>query len=235
MKKIVFISIFTFLVFVAIPLVRAQNPADPTETPPVSSDSAEKKDIEVLKEKVANKVSEIRKKNNKAISGFVLSNKESFIKIKTDDKTEYEIKLDDSLTKYFRIDGGKKKEIKADDIEKDSYIIVTGVLTDKTVTANSIFVDEKYLTLAGRISEVDKEDYSLKIITAAKDEYSVDIENSTKQYILDIKTEQIGPSGFSKIKEGDTIHFVIKKTADDKESRFSATKILIIPQEYFLK
>jgi hypothetical protein len=43
-------------------------------------------------------------------------------------------------------------------------------------------------------------------------------------------------SGFSKIKEGDTVHFVVKKTGEEKElNRYSAQKILVIPQEFFIK
>ena len=37
------------------------------------------------------------------------------------------------------------------------------------------------------------------------------------------------------IKEGDTIHFVVKKTGTEKNNTYTAVKILIIPQEYFMK
>ncbi|MDO9027431.1 MAG: hypothetical protein Q7U68_01010, partial [Candidatus Roizmanbacteria bacterium] len=64
----------------------------------------------------------------------------------------------------------------------------------------------------------------------------------TKQFIVNIKTLEIERVGFSKIKEGDTVHFVVKKTgnplrqlADGGNNNYSAIKILIIPQEYFIK
>jgi hypothetical protein len=191
--------------------------------------------IDVLKEKVADKVEEIRRKNNKAISGFVVSNVNSVIKITTNEKEEYQIKLDNDLTKYFQISGATKKEIKSENVAKDDYIIVTGVITDKTVSANAVFIDEKFLVLTGRVSQVDKDNFSLKVVTTAKEEISLDIETATKQSIINIETTEIETNGFSKIKEGDTAHFVVKTTPDVKDNTYTAEKILIIPQEYFIK
>ncbi len=203
-----------------------------TDTPTASASPtiAVSKDIINLKEKVADAV---KKEDNKAVAGFVENKNKNTIKIMTDDGTEYAIKLDDTLTKYFQIIGNSKKEITSDDIGSNDYIIVSGVINDKSVTANSIFIDKNYLTFAGRVSNVDKDNYTVTVITNAKEEITLDIEDSTKQYILNIKTNAIEISGFSKIKEGDTIHFVVLKTSADKKDRYSAVKTFIIPQEYF--
>src|SRR3989339_713460 len=236
MKKTLLISLLVTLLlsYLAISTYGQTEIASESATPTTAS-SVEDSDIKTLKEKVANKVSEIRQKNNKAISGFVLSNKSSIIKLKTYENEEFEVELDDTLTKYFKITGIQKKEIKADDIEKDDYIIDTGVLVDKRITANSVFVDEGFLVEVGKVAEIDKENYSIKIVTTAKDNFTLDIENSTKQSMLNIKTNVTELAGFSKIKEGDTIHFVVKQLAINKNNSYSAVKILIIPQEYFLK
>ena len=55
--------------------------------------------VRTEKDKIANKVSEIRKKNNKAISGFVLSNDGNKMKINNNGE-ENQVKFDDTLTKY---------------------------------------------------------------------------------------------------------------------------------------
>lgn len=206
--------------------------ASPSASP---TGEAEEAAIEILKEKVASKVTEIRRKNNKAISGSVISKSAGSIKIKTNDDVEYEVKLDDALTKYFQIQGTKKQEIKTEDIETDDYIIVTGVITDKTISANTIFVDERFLVYSGKISLVDKENFTLTIVTTAKEEIDLDIENSTKQSMINIKTHEAETSGFTKIKEGDTIHFVVSRSAASKDENYVAKKTLIIPQEYFIK
>jgi len=196
----------------------------------------EQKDIEILKEKIANKVSELRKENNKAISGRVFETETGFLKIKIQRQEEYLIKLDDALTKYYTIAGNEAKEIKKENISKNDYIIVNGVIHDKTVDANSVFIDEEYLVDSGKISQVDKDNYLLKVVTSSKEEFNLEIETSTKQMILNIKTLEVERTGFSKIKEGDTVHFVVKKTSEtSKDNRYSTIKILIIPQEYFIK
>lgn len=192
---------------------------------------SDEKDIKAFKDKIANVI----KKNDKALSGLVTSNDGNIIKLKAGDGTIYEIKLDSQLTKYFKISGASKKEIKVSDISKDDYIIITGVITDKSMTANSIFVDESYIVGSGKITEVDKDNYSIKVINSAKEIYTLDVETYTKQFILNIKTLEIEKMGFSKIKEGDYAHFVVKGGIDIKDNKYSAQKILIIPQEYFIK
>ncbi len=192
------------------------------------------KDIQLLKDKIANKVSEIRKKNNKAISGFVLSNDGNKMKI-NNNAEENQVKFDDTLTKYFKITGAQKKEIKANDVKKNDYVIVSGVVTDNIITANVVFIDENFLVDSGKITEVNKETFSIKVLASDKNTYNLDIETSTKQYMINIKTLSIETIGFSKLKEGDTVHFVVKKTGEEKNSNYSAKKILIIPQEYFIK
>lgn len=219
------------LLLPVFPAVLGQEEPTATASPTVAEDE----DIQMLKEKVANKVTEIRRKNNRATAGIVQSKSVGEIKIKTNEEEDFIIKLDDALTKYFQILGTSKKEIKSDDIEVGDYIIVTGVLNEKIVSANTIFVDERYLVATGRISQVDKENFTLKVITTAKEEIDLDIENSTKQAMINIKTHEAEASGFTKIKEGDTIHFVVKDPTLAPDKSYSAVKILIIPQEYFIK
>ncbi len=194
------------------------------------------KDIQLLKDKIANKVSEIRKQNNKAISGFVLSINGNAMKLSNNGGGEVnQVKFDDTLTKVFRVLGTTKKEIKTDDIKKNDYAIVSGVVADNIITANVILIDENFLVDSGKITVIDKETYNIKVLTSDKNTYSLDIETGTKQYMLNIKTLLREAIGFSKLKEGDTVHFVVKKTGEEKNNNYSAVKILIIPQEYFIK
>lgn len=205
----------------------------------ISTSSAvkdETKEIKDLKDKIATKVAELQKENQKAIAGSVLSNKDGEVMLKANDDAEYEMKIDDTLTKIYQIVGAQKKEVKFSDVKKDSYIIVTGPLIDKTVTANFIYLDDRFIVRAGKITEVDSEDYFIKVTTTEKDDYILDIETTTISLMLNIKTLTPEKIGFSKIKEGDTVHFVVRKTGQEEEpNRYSASKILIVPQEYFMK
>lgn len=209
-----------------------------TLTPSVAASSSPTvvvdKDIQQLKDKIANKVSEIRKKNNKAVSGFVLNIDGNTMKLSNNGEVN-QVKFDDTLTKVFRVLGTTKKEIKTNDIAKNDYAIVSGVVADNIITANVVLIDENFLVDSGKITEVNKETYNIKVLVSDKNTYSLDIETSTKQYMVNIKTLLIETIGFSKLKEGDTIHFVVKKTGEEKNNNYSAIKILIIPQEYFIK
>lgn len=192
------------------------------------------KDIQQLKDKIANKVSEIRKQNNKAVSGFVVSIDENTMKLDNNEGVN-QVKFDDTLTKAFRIIGTTKKELKTEEIQKNDYAIVSGVVADNIITANVVLIDENFLVDSGKITEIDKENYNIKILASDKNTYSLDIETSTKQYMINIKTLLKETIGFNKLKEGDTVHFVVKKTGGKNDNNYSAIKILIIPQEYFIK
>ena len=194
------------------------------------------KDTLNLKERLS-KIVETRNKDQKAISGFATI-KDNTISIKDEDlNTQYIVKIDDSLTKLYQILGVTKKEIKASDIKSDMYLIVTGPVADKTISANIVFIDESYLIQSGKITEVNKTDFYIKVMSVDKEEYTLDIDSGTKQNMINIKTLEIERTGFSKIKEGDTVHFAAKKESSSKNSKnhFAAQKILIIPQEYFIK
>lgn len=198
--------------------------------------SREQIEINNLKEKIATKVAELNKVNQLAVAGVVTQTSSGEFKIKTSDEQEYTIKVDNLLTKYYSVVTGQKISLKNSDIKKGMYIIVSGPQIDKTITANSIWVDEEFFVLVGKVTQVNKDDLSVTVATSEKDTYTLDVETSTKQQIINIKTLDVEKTGFSKIKEGDTIHFVVKKAQKNRDvNQFSAVRILIIPQEYFLK
>jgi len=230
-KKILlpFFALIVFFLFLFNLLIFASDKTD--------SDSAKKetqKEVEILKEKIASKVAELRRQNWQAFSGKIVEIKKGEIEIKDYNEEKKKVFIDDLLTKYYLIKNNQKKEINFSDLKKDDYIIVSGVSTDKGISANVIFVDEKYLVDFGKIVEKDKNEYWLKVVTLTNETISLDIEVFTEQWLLNIKSLHLEKTGFSKIKEGDMIHFVVKDKKNEN-NRFSAQKIVIIPQEYFLK
>lgn len=201
------------------------------------SATVEDKEIQDFKEKVATKVAELREKNNRAISGFVTRVSGLSLTIKDENDVEYEVKPDEALAKYYQVVGNQRKEIKFNDIAKDTFIIAMGVLSDKVMNANTVYVDEMFLVKAGKITEVDNSNFALKVLSSDKDNYTLEIETTTRQDMINAKTLEVERAGFSKIKAGDTIHFVVKKTENPPAggNTFTAIKVLIIPQEYFMK
>lgn len=234
MKKIISITLFLFIITGS---AVAQTPTATSSSNSVSPTlSQEEKEVQDLKEKIATKVAQLRSQNNKAVAGWVLSNENKSVKINTSDDEKYEVRFDDSLTKVYEILGNQRKEIRLEDVKKNDYIVVSGVLNDKIITANTIHIDTYYTVKLARVTEVNKENFYIKVLTSDKDSYTLDIESTTNQLMLNIKTFLPEKIGFSKVKEGDTIHFVAKKTGEEKDPlRLTANKILVVPQEFFMK
>ena len=210
---------------------------EPTTTATMSA-TPEEKGTKHLLDTLKSQTDQMRKKDQRAYVGVVSQIKDNIVKINavegTDEKT-YSIKIDDTLTYLYNIVGSTKKEIKQNDIKEGDYVIVTGQMINDVVEANELYIDEQFIVKTGRVSELSKTDFYLKVITYDKDEYTLDIQNSTHQFMLNVKTKEIERIGFSKIKEGDSVHFVVSKTnsgGSKEKNRYDAVRILVIPQEF---
>lgn len=234
MKLITYLFVISLLLF-NLSMVRAEvaisTPSGTTATS--SADTKESNDVKNIKEKLA---SITRKKDQRAMGGFCKI-KDSKVSLVDSEGVEYSVVIDESLTKVYQINGSSKKEIKSSDLKQDMYIVSTGPTVDKSISANVVLVDDAYVVQSGKITEINKTDFFIKVTAQDKEEYTLDIEAGTKQNMINPKTLEIEKIGFSKIKEGDVVHFAAKKDTSDKNSknRFAAQKILVIPQEYFMK
>lgn len=237
------VAIIVISVYFASPL-QAQTPtaattATTTVTPaPTGKKTATtklEKDVQLLKDKIATKVAELRRENKTVVSGLVTGSDNTTITIQSDDDKNHKITYDESVTKLISVLKKTPQEIKIDNIKKDDYIIVSGLQIEDTMTATSIYIDQKYLVLTGKVSDVKKADFQITVVTTDKDTYTLDIESATKQFILNPKTNELVKSGFSKINVGDTVHFVVSKPQDKNTLNATAIRLLLIPQEYFVK
>lgn len=223
------ISALTLLAFtlVAVPVFSQS----PTSTPSGTlSDEVDK-----LKEKVAEKVEELRK-NEKATAGVVKSAEEDSWVITDADGNDVSVTIDETLTDFYEIGATKTTDLQQDDIEANDYVFVTGPEIGGSITANAVYRDEEFMVLSGKITEVNDEDFTIRVLTVDKTEYVLDIETKTDQKILAIDTLETSKIGFSKLKEGDSVHFVVKVNPENREqTRYSAARILVIPNEYFLQ
>ena len=199
------------------------------------STNSELEEIQNFKEKLASKVAELQKKEDKALSGFLILKKDKALTIETTDNEQFSVELDDLLTKYFQVNVTALKEITLDDFEVDDYIIITGPISGKVITANNVYKDENFTSGSGIVSDTGQGDFVLNVVTLENETLTIDIETATKRKILNIKTLKLEDVGFSKIKTGDVLHFIYKKISNKDEKKYSATKILVIPQEYFSK
>lgn len=192
--------------------------------------------IKSLKDKIAQKVEELTKNNKKIIAGYITKKEKEIMELKNLDNSQnaiIKVIIDESVTQLYSFLSGTKKPAQASEFAKDDFVMVSGPFIDNTINANSIYKAQAYEVKSGKITDVDKKEFTITVITTEKDVYTLDIEQYTKQRQMDIQTLLINAIGFSKLTQGDTIHFAIKKTENKKNIRTSALRILVIPQSYF--
>lgn len=202
---------------------------------PTDIQSAEKvieKNAQLLKDKIATKVAELTKKNNTVIAGEIKTILDESFEITLSDKSVRKVTTDDLLTVYKSVDRGSTKALKRADLTKGDYVIIFGTTLEGEISANTIYKQTRYDVLDGQIITVNKTDFSIDVVTTEKEEYTLDIEKTTSQLLTDPKTFITEKAGFSKLKAGDRIHFVVAHY-DKRPKRSTAVRILIIPQEYF--
>ncbi len=231
MKKIVFA--YFLILFISITVVSAVA----AQTSSTASASSKLKDVEQLKDKIAQKVATIVKKDAKAYAGYVQEVKGKIIRIKgTRDIEVTQIAVDDVLTKYFQIGTTDKKDVNLESVEKGDYIIVSGPRDAERVNANTIYIDTPYTVGSGKITEVNAVANTIRVVTLDRADIILDIETITTLQIMDSKTLELGKLGFSKIKNGDTVHFTYKRPeTPNKDKKYTAGKVVLIPQEFFEK
>lgn len=225
MRKFKIVVLLLFLLFSPIARTHAQEKA-----------KEQLKEIQGLKEKIASKVAELSSKNQRAYAGEILEVGKDSLKIKGADNKNYLFKIDKELTTIFQIQGANKKEINLKDLEKGDYLAASGPLSGSTVSANYIYLDQQFITSSGKVSEVNINNSYIRVIGVDKETYTLDLENTTKKMLLDIRSLTLVNTTLAKVKEGDTLHFYAEKTGKEVEkNRYKAEKILVIPHEYFIK
>jgi hypothetical protein len=205
----------------------------------VATDSASTgtpSDIRKLRDRLASVVAELRKKDEQVIAGEVKSIDTTNLEVDTISSIVEKIQIDDTLTKYYRISGAAKEEITQKDVKQGSYVIVTGLRTEGSFSANEIYIDEPFDSKAGRITEIDSNTNTFKLETFDKETLTVVINKSAYQEYLNPKTAAVEQGGFTKMKEGDTAHVVYAlKSIKSQTTTITPARILVIPVGYFSK
>ncbi|MCL4374431.1 hypothetical protein M1523_01070 [Patescibacteria group bacterium] len=238
MRKTLVVLVAVFFLVGGQFQTRAQTNASDSAVPASqSADTDINKATQNFIEKLASSVAQTRKNDNHVVVGDITDIKDQEFTVLANAGDTYTVAfIEGNLTKIYQIVNGQKKELKQSDLKKGNFVIVSGVISDKSVTANVVYVDQPYMVESGSITEISNTDYYIKVTTPEKDNFTVDVETYTKINAVNIKTLALERIGFSKLKEGDIIHFVYQPSLSAKEkNRVSARRILMIPQEYFIK
>lgn len=196
-----------------------------TATPSATPTSTKTRQIEDLKERLATRVAELRQTQKRAMVGIIKTVSVSTVTIETKTK-DIKIELSDDIKVYQNLKGTRTK-LTINDLEKDDPVIVFGDYdsTLDILTAKVIFISAaKQVRIAGTVSAIDKNDFTLSVNTHEGPTYTVDIERTTKTNAW-TKGTGLEKSGFSKINVGDIVHIVGSPVAN-RDNRISAGRIL---------
>lgn len=226
MKKL--IPFFTLL-FLAIPLLSPVFSQEEEEATPTTQPEATDK-IEELKEKVAERVAELKKGKASGLYGVVKSaTEEAFIL--TVDGDEYSVQLDEDAKVYSIDTRLRKKEVKLSDFEKDTKVSMIGTVNteEKTAVATVVVSRTPNLIITGTVMEVSTKDGTITVEDLAGSSSIVDIEVTTDINTFDAEENEIAEIGLSKIETEVT---AIVYGYENEDGNITGNRILILPNGF---
>jgi hypothetical protein len=181
--------------------------------------------LENLKERLATKVAELRQSQKKAIYGKIKATSVSTITVETK-TSDVKIELTDGITVFQEIKG-KRTELTTEDLAKDDNVVVFGDYDTglDLLKAKVIVIQAAPLVrISGVVSEIDKKEFTVAIVTKEDVTYIVDIEKTTAMFEFD-KTQGVVKGGFSRLQNGVTAH-IVGTAVPKEENRISAGRFL---------
>ncbi len=171
------------------------------------TDSEEKKatdEAEVLKDKLEQKVLELREKARRAQTGEVDSISDKELILKTGGQT-VKVNLESEVTKFYSAADKDLTELAIGDVKKGDTL--TAFISEIAGEEKSYTVyKEPAKTLAvGKVSNVDSDNYRVTIINFDKTSIPADVETGTVRNYFNAKSGGLETAGFSKIGIGQRI------------------------------
>lgn len=221
MKRIIFIISLLFL-FSVSPSLAISPTASPSANPTVDEVSI----IRELKEKVAQKVTELRKNKKIVYYGEIKEIKEeSFVLITNNGE-----KTIDTLqkTNYYWINTqGKKLKLSFSNLEKGDFVVIDGETEEgDKITAKTIVGKAQLFILMGNINKVIRDGQSLTVSFKAKDvPMTIIVTDNTD--ILNLNDDNSLKKGNFKDLESEEKIIILGSYNDNTKEKIQAKKIII--------
>jgi len=234
-RNIIFIIIITVITVITI-APGSVAAITPTAVPSkVSSPSAttiidKLKQIEILKEKIATKVAQLRENEKGAISGTIKTIGANKVTLTTKSGESTISYSEDTI--FFTITDGKKSDPQdqtfAKKLKAGDFLVAFGYYdSSRTVlTVKYIYAVNNPLHLIGKIADIDKNNFTISVVSPSGNTL-IDIEKYTKIYLFNQK-DGLLKSGFSRLGENDIVH-IFAAASTSAENRVSALKIISFP------
>lgn len=229
MKKL-FLTVLFLLITINLQPVAATTatPSPKEENPTPSASVIDKlKKIEILKEKIATKVAEIRENEKKGAGGTIKTLTNSSFILSTKNKEDLNISFSEDTVFYTSTESGKSA-ISNRKLKEGDSVTVFGYFDapKQLLSAKYIYYNKASERKTGKIANIDKENYNITL-KFQQEEVIVDIETYSKIYT--VSNSKLSKSGFSKLKVGDLI-YVFGSPNPKEENRISALRFFHLAQ-----
>jgi hypothetical protein len=184
--------------------------------------------LETLKEKVATQVAALSRENNKILAGTITKKESDILTLIDNDEKVFSAKYD-SVSVWQNAQN--IRELKSDDIKVGDYMILEGFMIDDVLQVNTGYKDSTYIIGHGNVSGIDGDKNIISIAGNNLKNTDVKAEVATKFLLYNQKTKVLDKTSPDKLIAGDSVHFM----AVSKNKVLTAQKIIIIPQELFIK
>src|SRR3989339_61188 len=186
-----------------------------TQNIDVSSDQSEATDeADVLKQKLEEKVLQLRNNPKRVISGPIkaIGEKSLTLGIGTD---SIKVTVEPEITNFFNVSGYDLETISFADLQKGERVtaFVSDIGGDQI--SYTVYQEPALTVAAGKVSNIDEDNYEVTIIDFDKSSFGADIQVSTIQNLYNLKSQKIEKAGFSKLAIGQRIFAILSGTKGD--------------------
>lgn len=219
MNKITLLLFFIIGMFTGFPAY--------AQTPTVSEALDEKLNSQInqLKDKIASRVSELNLVEKRGITGIVSEASTNQITLKDLNGNTRLIDIDE-ITKFSS--GSSSSNFGVSDLKEGDRLNVLGLYNkeSKRLLARFVSTAVNPVFLSGAISAIDKEEFTIDLLTADKKTTKIDVNTSTRTFSYE--DGDLVKSGFSQLETADRIMMIGLPDKTDP-NLIVAERVLVLP------
>ena len=181
------------------------------------------KEADVLKEKLEDKVLELRNSPKRVVSGQIKTIKDKVLTI-TSGSEVIKVTVEPEITNFYSLNNYNLEAIEFENLQTND--LITAFISDigGEEISYTLYQEPLITVAAGKISNIDEDNYKMTIIDYDKSSFGADVQVNTIQNAYNLKSRLVEKSGFSKLTIGQRIFAIISGT----KGNYSLDEYLII-------
>lgn len=197
------------------------------EVTPIPTEKQSTSEASLLKDKLEQKVLELRSNAQKAFYGTITEITEKSISLKNE-SDKLKVTVEPEVTKIYDAATATLDELELSDLKKGMYMTV--FLSDIAGEEKSytMYREPNQVLVSGKISNVSETGFEVTMVNYEKTTIKADVDSTTTQSVYTIATGDTGKYGFSKLKIGDDIFAVLNTNSD---GTFTIDRYLVANQK----